>query len=377
MNPLRIGVIGCGTIAQIMHLPHLRELAGRFEIAALCDLSPRVLRDLGEYYGVNRRFTDYRALAAADDIDAVIVLTSGSHAPAALAALHAGKHVIVEKPMCFTLREADEMIAAAKGVNRTLMVAYMKRYDPGYLYAQSVLPEFGDLRYIQINTLHPIEPPYQNIHRIVRADDAPRNVIESLRAEQEQLVDEAVGPVREPLRFVYYDVLLGSVVHDVNALRGLVGEPERVLFSDWWMSDQRYPCVTTMLRYNDQLRASVTWVWLPDYIHYFEEIALMSGKGRLRIQFPSPYLRNFPTPVVVERMEQGAATEKRVTVSYEEAFKQELIHFHECVTHGRPPRTGGQEGKRDIEVLQQIFAHLRPEGLGGEAASTESKRING
>src|SRR5215470_16904511 len=112
---LRVGVIGCGTVAQIMHLPYLRSLPDLYEIAAICDLSPSLLAYIGERYGVpeNRRYSDYRQLVASD-LDAVLVLSAGSHAPQCIAAAQAGKHVLVEKPLCFTLREADEIIAAVK-----------------------------------------------------------------------------------------------------------------------------------------------------------------------------------------------------------------------------------------------------------------------
>ncbi len=72
-----IGIIGCGAIAQIQHLPHLRELAGGFEIAGLCDLSRKLLDRLGDEYGVpsERRFTDYHTLLASG-VDAVIVCPS-------------------------------------------------------------------------------------------------------------------------------------------------------------------------------------------------------------------------------------------------------------------------------------------------------------
>jgi hypothetical protein len=53
-------------------------------------------------------------------------------------------------------------------------------------------------------------------------------------------------------------------------------------------------------------------------------------------------------------MEGSAAVEKTALVSYEEAFKEELIHFHDCVTAGRQPRTGGEDGKRDVELLREI-----------------------
>src|SRR6187397_2394766 len=103
---LRTGVIGCGTVAQIMHLPYLHSLPDLFEIAAISDLSPKLAQAMGEKYGVpaTHRFGDYHQMLRSD-IDAVLVLSSGSHAPQVLAAIQAGKHVLVEKPLCFTMRE--------------------------------------------------------------------------------------------------------------------------------------------------------------------------------------------------------------------------------------------------------------------------------
>ena len=118
MRRLRVGVIGCGLIAQVMHLPYLREMEDRFQIAALCDLSPGTVAILGDVYHVPLRHTRWEELLA-EDLDAVLICTSGSHAQPAIAAARAGRHVFVEKPMCFSPREADAMIEAASvaGVN--------------------------------------------------------------------------------------------------------------------------------------------------------------------------------------------------------------------------------------------------------------------
>src|SRR5512144_1896526 len=109
MARIRIGVVGCGLIGQMMHLPHLKELHEVYELVALCDVSPGTLKYVADYYGVSKRHTDHHALMA-------------------------GKHVFTEKPMCFNLREADEILAAHKRAGTVCMVAYMKRYDPGFRY---------------------------------------------------------------------------------------------------------------------------------------------------------------------------------------------------------------------------------------------------
>jgi predicted dehydrogenase len=100
----------------MMHLPHLLELDDLYEIVAVCDVSPGTLAFVGERYRVARRHGDWRDLLR-EPLDAVLIATPGSHAPVALAAIRAGKHVLTEKPMCYTLREADELVetAAASG----------------------------------------------------------------------------------------------------------------------------------------------------------------------------------------------------------------------------------------------------------------------
>lgn len=366
---LRVGVIGCGGIAQMMHLPHLEKLSDQYEIAALSDISPGVLERMGARYQVSEknRFADFRDLVA-QDLDAVLILTGGNHHSQIVSALNAGKDVFVEKPMCYTVREADEEIALAREVNRKIMVGYMKRFDPGYRYAQKIIDGLRDVRYVQINTLHPAEEGYIGHHRLVRFGDVPGDVLNPLIEADDASARQAVGNVSPILRETYTNVLLGSMVHDVNALRGLLGEPERVSFTQLWPPGERDVCITTALEYPNHARVIFTWAYLAELRDYFEEIAVMSSSNRIRIQFPSPFLRNFPTPVVVQGMEEGAEYTKRVIVSYEEAFQEELRAFHNCVVNNTPSPSDGESARNDILVLQKIFAKLNPEGLGGEAA---------
>ena len=142
---LRVGVIGCGLVAQVMHLHYLRELADRFEIAAVCDLSEEVRTACARQYHVPERFATWHELLAAP-LDAVLVLTSGSHAPIAIAAAQAGLHVLVEKPMCYSVAEGRAMIDAADAAGVTLMVAYNKRYDPAYLRLVEQSAQLRDVR---------------------------------------------------------------------------------------------------------------------------------------------------------------------------------------------------------------------------------------
>ena len=367
MARLRVGVIGCGTVAQIMWLTNLRELDDHFEVTAISDLSPSLLHSVGDYFGIPGRFQDYRDLVT-QDLDMVIVLTAGSHAAPAIAAMEAGKHVIVEKPMCFTLREADEMIATAERTGVRMMVSYMKRYDPGYRYGRDAVQAMESPRYVQINVLHPDPDLYYAHHRIKRFRDISPETLATLQAEDDQLTIEAIGDVPPLLRRIYRDIVLGSMCHDTNALRGILGTPQQVLFTTIWPDETIHPTVTTVLAYDRGPRVVLTWSYLSALRDYFEELAFIGERARVRIQFPSPWLKHFPTPVEVQGMDEGAEWRKRVNVSYAEAFMEEALHFHHCVTMDEQPLTDGRDGREDIVLLQQVVAAAHPPGLGGEAA---------
>src|ERR1700693_4238100 len=141
-----------------MHLHYLRELSDRFEIAAICDLSAETRDAVAREYAVASQFESWQQLIA-QPLDAVLILTSGSHAPAAIAAAKAGLHVLVEKPMCFSVAEGQAMIDAADQAGVTMMVAYNKRYDPAYLQLVEESASLHDLRLFRITTLEsPLDP---------------------------------------------------------------------------------------------------------------------------------------------------------------------------------------------------------------------------
>ena len=113
-QPLRVGIIGTGAIAQMMHLPTLAERPDLFTIAGLADIDRATLDAVAARYHIGFATTDYRELVARDEVDAVLVLASGTHRPFVTATLAAGKHVFVEKPLGFSLAETAELARAAR-----------------------------------------------------------------------------------------------------------------------------------------------------------------------------------------------------------------------------------------------------------------------
>ena len=156
---LRVGVVGTGLIAQVMHLHYLAELSDRFEVAAVCDIAADSARACAERYRIPAVFTDCQR-ADPPPLDAVMVLTSGSHAPIAVAAAQAGLHVFVEKPMCFSVGEGRAMVAAAEQAGVTLMVGYPKRYDPAFTRFRAQAAQLTGARLLRVTTLESPLAPY-------------------------------------------------------------------------------------------------------------------------------------------------------------------------------------------------------------------------
>jgi predicted dehydrogenase len=143
-DQLRLGVIGCGRIAQVAHLPAIAK-AGSVELRTVCDTSPHLAKAMGERYGVTAH-TDVPGLLG-DRIDAVLVAVPDRfHAAVAMQALQAGKHVIVEKPIAESVEEAETLARLADVAGVQLQVASMQRFDPGVQYAAQAAAGLGAIR---------------------------------------------------------------------------------------------------------------------------------------------------------------------------------------------------------------------------------------
>ena len=337
-----------------MHLHYLRELSDRFDISVLCDIAPANAAACAERFGIPKTCTDWRELLD-EPIDAVLVLTSGSHAPIAVEAAKRGIHVLVEKPMCFSTAEGRAMVDAANGAGVVLMVAYNKRYDPAYLRFRDEVAALNDTRLLLVTTHESPFPPYVGHYPLAPVSRPPAGVLERLKAEAEASITQAIGVADEFQRMAYRSILLDTLVHELNAVRGVLGEP------DWLdYADLRQESVTVMLRFG-KLPVAIHWIDLPGIARYKMELAAYAPDRRLTLTFPSPFLRSAPTLLQVEDGEPGTSRSRSTeeVTSYESSFKQELIAFHEAVTGGTAPATPGTDGLRDIALCQSIIESFR------------------
>lgn len=150
---VRIGIIGSGGIAQGAHIPNYQKLPG-VEVAALCDVKTETAKAAAEKFKVSRICADYQELVALKDLDAVSICTPNAfHKEPTLAALKAGKHVLVEKPIGLNAKEALEMCRAAKKARRILAVGHHTRYDPRIETLKALMQDVGRPYYARVQAM--------------------------------------------------------------------------------------------------------------------------------------------------------------------------------------------------------------------------------
>ena len=289
------------------------------------------------------------------DIDAVFILTSGSHAPIAIAAANAGKHILVEKPMCFSVAEGLEMKAAADAAGVTLMVAYPKRYDPAFERFRDLAVNVAEPRLMRVTTFESPFLPYVAHYALAPVAPIPKDAIETFTAATQASITRAIGEANPFLREEYHLVLLDTLVHELNTVRGVLGEPTSLEYVDMQPGQ-----LTVILKFGD-LSVPINWMDLPGITRYGMEFALYGPQQRVTLSFPSPFLRSAPATVEIIEGEAGTTKSRSISeiTSYDSAFKLELEAFHHCVVTGDAPATGAEDAIHDLALCEAIIRFVQ------------------
>lgn len=209
-EPLHLGVIGAGRIAQSAHLPAIARTS-RVRLAGIADPSERLREHVARRYDT-RAYAGAEPLLERRDIDAVIVAVPDRlHLEVASAALEAGKHVLIEKPLAPSLAEATTLAERAQTSGLVLQVGAMKRHDPGVRAAATAIREqLGEVLSASLwyRVMAELRPPTEATHM------PPMVVDDEVRAhEQAHKADRA--------RYL----LTTHGAHVLDGLRLLLGDP--------------------------------------------------------------------------------------------------------------------------------------------------------
>lgn len=370
---VRVGLIGLGRIAQTVHLQNLHTLNDRFEVVHVCDVAENLAQRVAERIGNGVRHSDHSDKLLADEhVEAVLILTPGTHASLVYDALRAGRHVLVEKPLAASADEARRLGVVATAAGCVLQVGYMKMYDPMIDRARAHLDDIGDLALIRVTVLHPANEVLY-AHQLATRSDMPARVKPQVSAHVLAELERAVAPHREPYVSFYRTVLLASVSHELSVLRALFGlAPIELLHAQVGAATRAAMLSGHPLPAPPQLQVAGTlgnsqlalsWNWLPDYPEYTEEIALFGQRGRMYLTFPGPYLRDHRAALRIDMLTGADRSEQVLRSDHLTSFMHELLAFHRAIVDGEPVRSDAAGAAYDAEVLARLVHVLAAQNL--------------
>lgn len=348
---VKVGVIGVGTVSQLMHLPILNSLRDLYKITAVSDVSPSQLAYIAEVYRA-KAYADPYALVKDPDVDAVFVCSPDQyHAEYALAAIEAGKHVFVEKPVTLCIEDLEKLIAAEKAHPELVcMVGYMRRYGQGFLKCKELLE--NDSRKIEYMRFRDIILegdffmgqtclPYLcgDIPDAVKADSSAR------RREQ---VGRALGEGCTEQQRITYTMLTGLGCHTLAAVRELVGLPVEIE-----SVSVQGEHVVVVFRYNDFL-AVYEIVNDQDVVQFDAAIEIYQHDRRMKVKYETPYLRYQPQTFEVIESTKGDTKTTLYGPDYRDPFVDEVKYYHSCIINGTRPKSDFQDAMADLVLFRDI-----------------------
>lgn len=354
---VRIGVVGAGLIGQVEHIPNLRRLERLYEIVGIADASADMRREL-ESRG-HTAFAGYEQLLDAG-IDAILIAAPDQyHAEITLHALDRGVHVFCEKPLCFSVPQAEEIAAARDKAGRVVQVGYMKRFDPSYEKLLALLPkDASELRMVSVEVQDPDSWPF-NQHQgdFVKTGDIAPEVLADGRRRRDQQVRRGVGrDLTQAEMWGYTNSYCSSMIHDINVVHGVLealgAETGPVVGAAFFAGgDGSHGCVRLS-------GCDAIWQLSHLFVHkvadYKERVTFYFNDCVYELTFPSPYLNHFPTKLKVSRSDGMCWQGTEFRASYEEPFIRELVGFWHSVVEGVPVRNTIEAATKDLRLVARL-----------------------
>ena len=347
---LRVGVLGCGPIAQFAHLDACAK-AKNADLHAICDAAPDLLARMQATYAVPRAYADYDAMLADPEVEAVIVATSDAfHVAASIRALQAGKPVLCEKPLGVSVAEIEALRDVVRRTGLQLQVGHMKRFDPGLQAAHDFVRD-------GIGALLALKAWYcDSTHRYTMTD-----AVQPLPVTGRGVRKPEVDPKSDLRR--YYMLAHGS--HLVDTARFLCGEItavrarllERFGAYCWFVETEFASGVLGHL----DLTVAVRMDW-------HEGFQLYGEAGSVVAKTYNPwYFRSSD----VEIFSEADATTRRPLGADGHFFRRQLEAFSDSVLTGTPVRGADvEDGLASVRAMAAIAESVRTNRLVGVSDMT-------
>jgi predicted dehydrogenase len=350
MEAIRLGYVGCGFMAQKVHLPNFASITG-CDLVALAEVRQDLGRKIQQKFGIEHLYGGHQEMLAHAEIDAIAVSAAYQlQGEIARDALLAGKDVFMEKPMAISLDQADAILDAERRSGRRVMVGYMKRYDAGnelvkqQIEAWRASGELGTITYARNHGfcgdwIAGLDTPMETSSAPM--PDAP-----------------ARGPDWLPPSLLgSYLGYLQQYTHNVNLLRWLLGAGDDVRVRAVDLDPDGY---TGVVVFDMAGTRAVLETGRLSHYRWDEHTQVYFQHGWITTWAPPLLLKQVPAEVEIYRAGTEQSFSRPVPQpAWSWSYRREAEHFVDCLRTGAPFRSGAADTRTDVRIFEEIFrAHL-------------------
>jgi len=351
---LKVGLIGLGEVAQLMHLPLLAD-DNRFEINAITDVSPSLVDYVANRYGVPTRHASEEALIADPELDAVFILTPDHlHAELLEKAIRSGKHVFIEKPACLTAAQLEPLLSLPKRPGQVVFVGYMRRFSRAFAELRKRLPPLEKIRHVRVRDIIREAPFFvAQTRNVFKPKDVPAELIAEGRARTLGMLRSVMGEDCPPDALRAYQVLTGLSSHSFSAMRDLLGAPKGVRYATQHNGE-------TVIALFDYGHFTALYEAVIDDVSRFDAgIEVLTQTQHFKMNYDTPYIRNLPTRLEITSSTDTDTGTEVIGPIYEDPFRIELGAFFDSVANGLPAKTSLEDSMEDLKLFAEVGRHFR------------------
>lgn len=328
MNEIKLGFIGYGRHANNNLYPALKLLGQ--PIQAIATTSKESSERGMQEQGAENAYADYEEMLEKEDLNCVIISAPGEkHVELTEAALEAGCHVFVEKPLGLNADEAEQVMSKAEATGKHVMVGFMKRFAPAFVRMHELIKDqrFGDL--VTVNCVYGV-----------------RNFSESIE-----------------------DVILFAAIHNINMLQSITGEPVKLVGFKRALGDSL--TATFSYQVESGITASMSIVAAPSWARLHEEFYVTGTNGFIRVNNVEQLSYHF-NPDMSDRPRWQVMDEEETIVTtvsttssggykdlYQRGFVGELEHFLDCVRTDVKPLTSAEDNLATMKLSDMIISECK------------------
>ncbi len=369
MADVRMGVIGCGSIAEIAHFPSI-ALQPEAKLAAVCDANQGRAEAAAAKWGAEQWFTDYRTMFEKAHLDAVVIATPNNvHRNQAIAAAQAGVHVVVEKPLAVTNREAWDIVKACKKAGVKLMVGCDRRFWVHNEWAKALIDQgvIGNLLMSRAS-LHEHWHNYQNHVAVTdfrlnckvaggaAVNDTGAHAIDLLTWLNGSKVKRAVGVAKRLAMPAEYTLCDDTALVMVEFENGAFGTISCNRFSPA-VNQATELCGTegTIFTATDATNPFQSW-----------PMAVYTNKDYTVDTLPQ-ILKDYRWPELfwVEDIIDETVRKRWVPICpprHPSNYERMTAHYLDCIINDKEPRVSGEDGARAVEVMCAVWKSMETGG---------------